>query len=156
PGERGLECPAGWTSRKKKVVAGVCGLQTRIRRQDARMGEGHQSGESARMALDIHTVKELEEHKTEIAIEPKAPLALLQQSSALKPGQKSPAAKSAKPAEEPSSGDGSVGISLIDLAEMLDQHKQWVESGGESGARADLTGVNLSKADLTGVNLQAA
>src|SRR5206468_5895531 len=50
----------------------------------------------------------------------------------------------------------SIGISLIDLAEILDQHKQWVESGGETGNKADLCGINLSKADLTGVNLQAA
>jgi uncharacterized protein YjbI with pentapeptide repeats len=48
------------------------------------------------------------------------------------------------------------GISLIELAETLDQHRLWVESGGESGAKADLSGVNLSKADLTGVNLQGA
>src|SRR3981081_71915 len=54
------------------------------------------------------------------------------------------------PAEE------SIGISVLDLAEILDQHKIWVESGGESGAKADLSGVNLAKADLTGVNLQGA
>ena len=48
------------------------------------------------------------------------------------------------------------GISLLELAEVLDQHRIWVESGGESGAKADLSGVNLSKADLTGVNLQGA
>lgn len=47
-------------------------------------------------------------------------------------------------------------ISLIDLAETLDQHKIWVESGGESGIKADLCGVNLSRADLTGVNLEGA
>src|SRR6266516_315478 len=54
------------------------------------------------------------------------------------------------------SGRESIAISLIDLAEILDQHKQWVESGGESGVKADLCGVNLAKADLTGVNLQGA
>jgi uncharacterized protein YjbI with pentapeptide repeats len=48
------------------------------------------------------------------------------------------------------------GISLLELAEVLDQHRNWVESGGDSGAKADLSGVNLSKADLTGVNLQGA
>lgn len=50
----------------------------------------------------------------------------------------------------------SSGISLLDLAEVLDQHKVWVESGGESGAKADLCGVNLSNADLTGLNLEGA
>jgi hypothetical protein len=47
-------------------------------------------------------------------------------------------------------------ITLIDLAEILDQHKLWVESGGESGSKADLCSVNLANADLTGVNLQGA
>src|SRR3989454_3029699 len=59
-------------------------------------------------------------------------------------------------AAEVSGGRESIAISLIDLAEILDQHKQWVESGGESGAKADLSAVNLAKADLTGVNLQGA
>src|SRR6195256_1613368 len=48
------------------------------------------------------------------------------------------------------------GITLLDLAEILDQHKIWVESGGDSGIKADLCGVNLAHADLTGVNLQGA
>jgi uncharacterized protein YjbI with pentapeptide repeats len=89
------------------------------------------------MARDIHALKEIEELKTEIAINHTA-------------NDKSSAVA------EASSGEGTIGISLIDLAEILDQHKQWVESGGETGAKADLCGVNLSKADLTGVNLQAA
>jgi uncharacterized protein YjbI with pentapeptide repeats len=55
-------------------------------------------------------------------------------------------------AEESTAGK----ISLLDLAEILDQHKLWVESGGESGSKADLCSVNLSNADLTGVNLQSA
>ena len=48
------------------------------------------------------------------------------------------------------------GIALLELAEVLDQHRLWVESGGETGTKADLCGVNLAKADLTGVNLQGA
>jgi uncharacterized protein YjbI with pentapeptide repeats len=47
-------------------------------------------------------------------------------------------------------------LSLLDLAEILDQHKQWVESGGETGVRAELGAVNLAHADLTGVNLEGA
>jgi len=114
------------------------------------------------MALDIHAVKEIEQLKTEIAIEPtvkQKPSVVDKPSAAerLSAMEKSSASgERARLAEETSSGDGSIGISLIDLAEILDQHKQWVESGGETGARADLTGVNLAKADLTGVNLQAA
>jgi len=114
------------------------------------------------MALDIHAVKEIEQLKTEIAIEPtvkQKPSVVDKPSAAerLSAMEKSSASgERARLAEETFSGDGSIGISLIDLAEILDQHKQWVESGGETGARADLTGVNLAKADLTGVNLQAA
>jgi uncharacterized protein YjbI with pentapeptide repeats len=55
-------------------------------------------------------------------------------------------------AEESPAGN----ITLLDLAEILDQHKLWVESGGESGSKADLCSVNLANADLTGVNLQGA
>jgi len=131
------------------------------------MGEGHQLGESARMALDIQAVKEIEQLKTAIAIEPEVKQkasAVEKPSATEKPSYvekssvaaKYPAVESPRQAEEPRSGNGSIGISLIDLAEILDQHKQWVESGGEAGERADLTGVDLSKADLTGVNLQAA
>jgi uncharacterized protein YjbI with pentapeptide repeats len=58
--------------------------------------------------------------------------------------------------EGETSAEGTSGISLLDLAEVLDQHRIWVESGGETGAKADLCGVNLAKADLTGVNLQGA
>ncbi|GAC1679860.1 MAG: hypothetical protein PVS2B2_17860 [Candidatus Acidiferrum sp.] len=47
-------------------------------------------------------------------------------------------------------------ISLLDLAETLDQHKEWLESGGESGRRADFCGMNFAGADFTGVNLQGA
>jgi uncharacterized protein YjbI with pentapeptide repeats len=101
------------------------------------MGEGNLSGESVRMAPETQTIKEIEELKTEISIA-------------------QPAKEQLPAAEEPSSGEGTIGISLIDLAEILDQHKQWVESGGEGGAMADLSGVNLAKADLTGVNLQGA
>ena len=57
---------------------------------------------------------------------------------------------------ELAAAESSAEISLLDLAEVLDQHKTWVESGGDAGAKADLSGVNLAKADLTGVNLQGA
>jgi len=47
-------------------------------------------------------------------------------------------------------------VDLVELAAILDQHKIWVESGGDEGTKADLSGVNLENADLTGVNLQGA
>jgi len=47
-------------------------------------------------------------------------------------------------------------LDLVELAAILDQHKIWVESGGDEGTKADLCGVNLENADLTGVNLQGA
>src|SRR5258707_15859950 len=83
------------------------------------------------MGLEIDTMKEIEGLKSEI-------------------GAENPAGR------ELSNGGDSIAISLLDLAEILDQHKIWVESGGESGVKADLCGVNLAKADLTGVNLQGA
>jgi uncharacterized protein YjbI with pentapeptide repeats len=89
------------------------------------------------MATETQAIKEIEVLKTEISID-------------------QPAQEKLPAAEEPSGGEGTIGISLIDLAEILDQHKQWVESGGKNGARANLCGVNLAKADLTGVNLQGA
>jgi uncharacterized protein YjbI with pentapeptide repeats len=51
---------------------------------------------------------------------------------------------------------GTGNLTLLDLAEILDQHKIWVETGGESGVKADLCGANLANADLTGVNLEGA
>src|SRR5881296_997360 len=89
------------------------------------------TGEKVRMGLQIDAIKEIEELKNEISTDLSV-------------------------AAEPVSEADSIGISLIDLAEILDQHKIWVESGGESGIKADLCGVNLAKADLTGVNLQGA
>src|SRR5262249_36009223 len=55
-----------------------------------------------------------------------------------------------------SSDAQSFHIDLVELAAILDQHKIWVESGGDEGTKADLSGVNLANADLTGVNLQGA
>jgi uncharacterized protein YjbI with pentapeptide repeats len=45
---------------------------------------------------------------------------------------------------------------LLEYAEMLDQHRIWVETNGESGTRGEFSGANLSNADLTGANLQGA
>ena len=51
--------------------------------------------------------------------------------------------------------------SRADLDKILDAHKQWVESQfvgsqGKLGARADLSGINLSYAELDGLNLWGA
>src|SRR5213080_3382678 len=89
-------------------------------------------GETARMGLKLDALKEIEELKSE-----------------------TDAGSPAAGGETSTEGD-SAAISLLDLAEILDQHKIWVESGGEFGVKADLCGVNLAKADLTGVNLQGA
>lgn len=45
---------------------------------------------------------------------------------------------------------------LLAVAEALDQHRLWVESGGKEGIQGDFAGANLCDADLTGVNLQGA
>src|SRR5580704_2874852 len=47
-------------------------------------------------------------------------------------------------------------ISVLELAEILDQHRIWVESAGESGNKADLSGVNLQGAQLQRANLAGA
>src|SRR6266481_2821804 len=51
---------------------------------------------------------------------------------------------------------GMAGSWMLEFAAILDQHRIWVESGGEAGTKADLCGANLENADLTGVNLQGA
>src|SRR5258708_13011483 len=81
-------------------------------------------GENVRMGLEINAIKEIKELKSGIGRESSA-------------------------AEELSNGGDSIAISLLDLAEILDQHKIWVETGGESGVKADLCGVNLAKPNLT-------
>ncbi|MDP9340171.1 MAG: pentapeptide repeat-containing protein [Acidobacteriota bacterium] len=60
------------------------------------------------------------------------------------------------PAEQATSGIHPSDFSMVELAQILDQHKLWVESGGDSGTKADLSAANLQGADLTGVNLQGA
>ncbi len=60
------------------------------------------------------------------------------------------------PPEEPLMESRSVGADLLIFAEVLDQHRQWVESGGTAGVRGDFAGADLAGADLTGVNLQCA
>jgi uncharacterized protein YjbI with pentapeptide repeats len=45
---------------------------------------------------------------------------------------------------------------LLEFAEVLDQHRVWVESGGKEGIQGDLSGANLNEADLTGAVLQGA
>ena len=55
----------------------------------------------------------------------------------------------------PHSG-GMQGSWMLEFASILDQHRIWVETGGEAGTKADLCGANLENADLTGVNLQGA
>src|SRR5258708_29582800 len=51
---------------------------------------------------------------------------------------------------------GLAGSWMLEFAVVLDQHRIWVESGGEAGTKADLCAANLENADLTGVNLQGA
>lgn len=43
-----------------------------------------------------------------------------------------------------------------ELKEILDRHKQWLESGSKLGQRANLREVDLSDADLSGANLSSA
>jgi uncharacterized protein YjbI with pentapeptide repeats len=45
---------------------------------------------------------------------------------------------------------------LLTVAEALDRHRLWAESGGKEGVQGDFAGANLSDADLTAVILQGA
>ena len=54
------------------------------------------------------------------------------------------------PVVHPSSGD------LLEFAQVLDQHRLWVESDGTEGAQGHLSSANLAGLDLTGANLQGA
>ncbi len=46
--------------------------------------------------------------------------------------------------------------SRAELDAILSQHKQWVDSKGKQGTRADLAGCDLTGADLTGADLRQA
>lgn len=85
-----------------------------------------------------------------------APLASVASAASEQTAIPPPAARNAVDAVVTAIEEAAVDLPLIELAEVLDQHKLWVESGGESGRRADLSGVNLAHADLTGANLQSA
>ena len=45
---------------------------------------------------------------------------------------------------------------LPDLRSILAKHKQWLDSGGQAGAQANLSGANLTNAPLVGANLERA
>ncbi len=44
----------------------------------------------------------------------------------------------------------------MELEEILEQHREWLESNGESGRQADLSRAHLEGADLTDAHLRAA
>jgi uncharacterized protein YjbI with pentapeptide repeats len=45
---------------------------------------------------------------------------------------------------------------LLEFAELLDQHRSWVETGGQQGLQGHFAGTDLTGADLTAANLQGA
>jgi uncharacterized protein YjbI with pentapeptide repeats len=47
-------------------------------------------------------------------------------------------------------------MDLLEFAEILDQHRVWLESSGTEGTCGDLSGMNLAGRDLTAINLQGA
>lgn len=47
-------------------------------------------------------------------------------------------------------------MDLIKLTKIVERHKIWIESKGNDGRCADLTGADLREANLTGVNLRGA
>lgn len=53
-------------------------------------------------------------------------------------------------------GDGVVKLTIEDLPGVLAAHREWVESGGRAGKRANLRGAYLGGADLRGADLRGA
>jgi uncharacterized protein YjbI with pentapeptide repeats len=49
-----------------------------------------------------------------------------------------------------------ISTDLLEHAQALDQHRQWIESSGAEGTRGHFNGADLAEADLTAVNLQGA
>ena len=47
-------------------------------------------------------------------------------------------------------------ISKEELDKIIDNHKKWLQSGGEEGERADLSSANLRYADLSYADLRSA
>src|SRR5207302_5012897 len=64
--------------------------------------------------------------------------------------------KTSAPRESLSRGIAGEELPGVPGVLVLEQHRNWVESKGEFGKRANLRGANLCGADLTGVNLQGA
>jgi len=64
--------------------------------------------------------------------------------------------KTSAPRESLSPGIAKEELPGVPGVLVLEQHRNWVESKGEFGKRANLRGANLCGADLTGVNLQGA
>lgn len=51
---------------------------------------------------------------------------------------------------------GSKSVSAEELRRILDQHQLWLDSGGEEGKQAGLSGLSMRGANLSGVNLSVA
>ncbi len=47
-------------------------------------------------------------------------------------------------------------VSETELKRVLAEHEKWLQTDGEEGAQATLTGANLQRANLYGANLQRA
>jgi uncharacterized protein YjbI with pentapeptide repeats len=118
-----------------------------------------QAETSASEIAKLEMLAALEEPAKPIAQEVSAdagPLPAMNHSKNHSPDVQSSEASDARAVDLTSEARQASSIPLVEFAQLLDQHKMWVESGGDAGAKADLTGVNLAGADLTGVNLQDA
>jgi len=51
---------------------------------------------------------------------------------------------------------GALRAAKVELEILLEQHRDWVKSGGQAGRQADLSRLNLENTDLTDTNLQGA
>ena len=104
--------------------------------------------EEVKEVAEVKEVKEVAEVKA--AAEAEEPAGLLE--LAMQTAAEMPAARLNFEAEDVRE----LRTELLAVAEALDQHRLWVESGGKEGIQGDFAGANLSDADLTAVNLQGA
>ncbi len=90
------------------------------------------------------------EADTQIAVEPAAMAEKANENATEAPLVDDAEKLVAVPEPRTSTGD------LLEFAEVLDQHRIWVESGGSEGAQGHFAGADLTGVDLTAVNLQGA
>src|SRR5215470_6935191 len=130
---------------KKELIGLLEKGETETPKAPSRISTSVEKSESTKNSASVNSTAE----KTVTSVAPKTAATDLAEIETETPARPMPILQNSNDAE-------TIHIDLVELAAILDQHKIWVESGGDEGTKADLSGVNLENADLTGVNLQGA